>query len=210
MFSTKGSFLLNLFAIFGLVFVKSVVGFNIVRRLNDVRGLPLAMSSKPIYVMINGMPGPMAVAAAQSCVDRGMHLVPVGFTGPDINNEFITLQGPKQSFKVKLEKGPGISVKAGDILADIKKRYPDVVLIDYTHPSAVINNVKTYVAAGTDFVMGTTGYNPTEVKEIFEKGENIAVIAPNMAKQIVALQYILSEAAKKFPSSFSGYKLEVR
>ena len=36
-----------------------------------------------------------------------------------------------------------------------------------------------------------------------------AVIAPNMGKQIVAMQAGLEDLATKFPSAFAGYKLEV-
>jgi hypothetical protein len=45
--------------------------------------------------------------------------------------------------------------------------------------------------------------------EIFNKGKNKAVIAPNMAKQIVALQAALQEMSTRFPKSFADYKLTV-
>ena len=47
------------------------------------------------------------------------------------------------------------------------------------------------------------------MKEKFSPGVNYAVIAPNMAKQIVALQLGLKEMADRFPQSFSGYALTV-
>ena len=57
--------------------------------------------------------------------------------------------------------------------------------------------------------MGTTGGEPAKMTELFNKGSNIAVIAPNMAKQIVATQAALLEMSKKYTNSFKGYKLTV-
>jgi len=39
-------------------------------------------SSSAIKVMVNGMPGPMALETARVCVNRGYELVATGFTGP--------------------------------------------------------------------------------------------------------------------------------
>ncbi|CAM9755781.1 unnamed protein product [Discosporangium mesarthrocarpum] len=70
--------------------------------------------------------------------------------------------------------------------------------------------------------MGTTGGDRRGNKEsdggarrgealmsVTEKGGRYAVIAPNMGKQIVALQTAIDVMAKEFPKSFSGYKLEI-
>ena len=48
-----------------------------------------------------------------------------------------------------------------------------------------------------------------KVSNIFSHGTNYAVIAPNMAKQIVAMQATLQEMSKRFPNSFLDYKLTV-
>lgn len=57
--------------------------------------------------------------------------------------------------------------------------------------------------------MGTTGGDPGKISEEFSKGSNIAVIAPNMAKQIVALQATLLQMSQRFPKSYEGYELTV-
>ena len=36
-----------------------------------------------ITVMVNGLPGPMALETAKACIDRGLKLAPFAFTGPD-------------------------------------------------------------------------------------------------------------------------------
>ena len=56
---------------------------------------------------------------------------------------------------------------------------------------------------------GTTGEDMNKVSNIFSHGTNYAVIAPNMAKQIVAMQATLQEMSKRFPNSFLDYKLTV-
>lgn len=165
-------------------------------------------SGEKISVMVNGMPGPMAVEVAKACLDRGFDIIPVGFTGPNMPEKF-TVEGAKTTIDVTLQAGPGIANDAGSVLKSLKSRYPNMVVIDYTHPSAILNNVACYGENGCDFVMGTTGGEPGKVTEIFNKGNNMAVIAPNMGKQIVAMQAALKEMASRFPGSFGGYKLTV-
>eukprot|EP00970_Alexandrium_tamarense_P018257 scaffold13325_cov287-Alexandrium_tamarense.AAC.1 len=57
--------------------------------------------------------------------------------------------------------------------------------------------------------MGTTGGDRDLLLSDMESREAFAVIAPNMGKQIVAMQAGLEDLAAKFPSAFAGYKLEV-
>lgn len=162
-----------------------------------------------IDVMVNGLPGPMAMEVAKCCLDRGYNLVPSAFTGSGQPAELL-VEGVSKSQKVSLHAGPGIEgSKAESILTEIKAKYPNVVVVDYTHPSAVLNNLKCYVDNNCEFVMGTTGVSSEEIEKEFAKGTNFAVIAPNMAKQVVAMQSALLEMSKRFPGSFDGYKLTV-
>jgi len=161
-------------------------------------------------VMVNGMPGLMALETAIACIDRGFNLVPIGFTGPD-SPKSIVVKGKTRSQEIELIKGPGISNPddIDKVMKRIKKDYPNMITIDFTHPTAIYNNLQTYVDYQCDFVMGTTGGDQTKQKEIFDKGDIYAVIAPNMAKQIVAVQAALLAMAQRFPKSFEGYKLVV-
>jgi 4-hydroxy-tetrahydrodipicolinate reductase len=168
----------------------------------------LRMSSiNDVHVMINGMPGPMATEVARQCINRGLKLCPVGFTGPDNDLKEISIDN---RITINLEKGPGVSAVAEKRLLELKDSFPALLIVDYTHPSAVEHNVRAYTSANVDFVMGTTGFNQKVIDQILNQGKNYAVIAPNMAKQIVALQYTLQEAAKRFSGAFAGYKLSVR
>jgi 4-hydroxy-tetrahydrodipicolinate reductase len=82
-----------------------------------------------------------------------------------------------------------------------------LLAIDYTHPSAVNGNAKFYVEQNIPFVMGTTGGDRDELMKDVEG--HFCVIAPNMGKQIVAMQAALEDLANKYPSAFEGYQLEV-
>lgn len=151
----------------------------------------------------------MAVEVAKACLDRGYNLIPMGFTGPN-QPEHITVTGAKTFVDVELVAGPGLSDSAGKALSVLKELHPNLIIVDYTHPSAILNNLACYVDNDCDFVMGTTGGDTEKMMEIFNKGKNKAVIAPNMAKQIVALQAALQEMSNRFPKSFADYKLTVR
>lgn len=179
---------------------------------------PLQLSStgndeSDIHVMVNGMPGPMATAAAEACLRKGMKLTPVAMTGPDIDPMTIVVFDPitEKSSEVRLipssEKEElsssveGLKVSCGE---------NNVLAIDYTHPSAVNSNADFYVEQNLPFVMGTTGGDREKLMKGVNDANHFAVIAPNMAKQIVAMQAALEDLAKKFPGSFASYKIACR
>ena len=176
-----------------------------------------------VYVMVNGMPGPMATAAAEACLRKGLQLSPIAMTGPNIETATITVLDPitKRNANVRLISSTNteemISSLAG-IRAALGSR--NIFAIDYTHPSAVNSNCKFYVQQNIPFVMGTTGGNRAELYHDVEQMNhddstaNIhpnfsCVIAPNMGKQIVAMQAALSDLATKYPGAFAGYQLQV-
>lgn len=166
-----------------------------------------------IQVMINGLPGPMALETAKACIDRGFTLLPIGFTGPSGVTSCL-VQGKSQEIEIKLVQGPGLDstvTVANDAIKSLKSSFPSLIVIDYTHPSAAVDNVKCYAHHGCDFVMGTTGADQSKLNEIIQ-GASVditAVIAPNMGKQIVAMQAILQQMSARFPNSFDGYSLSV-
>ena len=82
--------------------------------------------------------------------------------------------------------------------------------VDYTHPSAVNPNADFYCRYGLPFVMGTTGGDRQKLEASVVSSSIAAVIAPNMAKQIVGFQAMMEYAADNFPNLFRGYTLEVK
>jgi 4-hydroxy-tetrahydrodipicolinate reductase len=58
--------------------------------------------------------------------------------------------------------------------------------------------------------MGTTGGDRDLLMKDMEEASASAVIAPNMGKQIVAMQAALEDLATKYPAAFGGYTLHTR
>ena len=58
--------------------------------------------------------------------------------------------------------------------------------------------------------MGTTGGDRARLEEIVRGSSICAVIAPNMAKQIVGFQAMMDYAAQTFPDLFKGYTLAIK
>jgi 4-hydroxy-tetrahydrodipicolinate reductase len=176
----------------------------------------LQMSSddgSDIHVMVNGMPGPMATAAAEACLRKGLKLASAAMTGPDVEPMTITVFDPvsKKSSEVKLiPSSQTEELKA--TIEGLKTSYGEknLLAIDYTHPSAVNGNALLYVESKLPFVMGTTGGDREKLLSDVESANHFAVIAPNMAKQIVAMQAALENLASEYPGAFAGYKLACR
>lgn len=166
-----------------------------------------------VHVMVNGMPGPMATAAAEACLRKGLKLSPVAMTGPNVESTTVTVTDSvtKRSSQVRLIP----STDEQEILSSIEGVRvacggdKNLLAIDYTHPSAVNSNALFYVKNKLPFVMGTTGGDREKLIADVQAGAHFAVIAPNMGKQIVAMQAALEDLASKYPSAFAGYKLEV-
>jgi len=146
-------------------------------------------------VMVCGMPGKMAQIVAETCAKRKLNVIPYSLTGEGLSefNGFTLL---------------GLADRDSRIVA-LLKEYPDLIAVDYTHPSAVNSNAEFYVKHKIPFVMGTTGGDREALIALVKRTNHPCVIAPNMAKQIVALQAMLEWTAKNFPGVFGGYNLHV-
>ena len=157
----------------------------------------------PIKVMVNGLPGSMSTKAAEHILqDSNLKLIPYALTGPEIE----ATETQIASEAVRLIKPD----ERQQMIDSIKKAEGMVVCVDYTHPSAVNDNAAFYCENGLPFVMGTTGGDRTRLVETVQESEIAAVIAPNMAKQIVAFQAMMEYAAETFPDVFKGYSLEIK
>jgi 4-hydroxy-tetrahydrodipicolinate reductase len=168
-------------------------------------------ASDDIYVMVNGMPGPMATAAAEACLRKGLKLSPVAMTGPDCEPCTITVVDTVSQKTANVRLIPSSDLEEMvSALAGVKEAAgpKSLLAIDYTHPSAVNANGLFYVQNDIPFVMGTTGGDREQLLKDCEG--HSCVIAPNMGKQIVAMQAALEDLGNKYPAAFEGYKLHVR
>jgi 4-hydroxy-tetrahydrodipicolinate reductase len=157
----------------------------------------------PINIMVNGMPGNMAVnVATHALKDPRFNLVPASLTGPEITETGYSLA--ERIFRLV---SPDRADKA---IAGIIEQDGPFISIDYTHPTAVNTNAEFYCRHHLPFVMGTTGGDRGKLVQTVEESPVPAVISPNMAKQIVGFQAMMAHAAENFPGLFKGYSLEIR
>ncbi len=156
-----------------------------------------------IPIMINGLPGNVArTMAVAGLKDDRFLVMPFSLTGADIPEAAVMVDEMEFSL-VKPDK-------RDEKIKDIFSQYPFFIAVDYTHPSAVNGNARFYIRNNIPFVMGTTGGDREELEQTVHQGSSPAVIAPNMAKQIVGLQAMMAYAAQTFPGLFCGYSLEVK
>jgi len=156
-----------------------------------------------IKVMVNGIPGNVSRTIARHILaDPRFELIPYSLTGPEIQDTEHTVA----DMTLQLIQAD----KKEQAIATIKKSQPDFLSVDYTHPSAVNANAEFYCRCGLPFVMGTTGGDRQQLEETVVSSSIAAVIAPNMAKQIVGFQAMMEYAADTFPELFRGYTLEIK
>jgi 4-hydroxy-tetrahydrodipicolinate reductase len=158
---------------------------------------------KPIAVMVNGLPGKVSAEICEHIlIDARFRLIKFSLTGPEIEKNECTIG----SSAIRLIH-PRFREEA---ISDLIKMEGPFISIDFTHPSAVTPNAEFYCANKLPFVMGTTGGDRQKLLETVTHSDICAVIAPNMAKQIVGFQAMMAYAAENFPDLFQGYTLEIR
>jgi len=94
-------------------------------------------------------------------------------------------------------------VDAGDELSSLVDSGTEVV-IDFTHPSVVMDNLKFLIDNGIHAVVGTTGFTDERIAQVEQwlsaKPDASALIAPNFAIGAVLSMHFAQQAAKYFES----------
>ena len=156
-----------------------------------------------IKLMVNGLPGNMATNVVNHALDdHRFELISQSLTGPEITDTKTTINGVIFGL-----------IQPGDrdqAILTIKDQEGIFLSVDYSHPSAVNSNAEFYCRNELPFVMGTTGGNRQDLEKVVISSSIPAVIAPNMAKQIVGFQAMMEYAAGIFPDLFKGYSLEIK
>lgn len=76
------------------------------------------------------------------------------------------------------------------------------VMVDFTRPEVVLNNIRMAIANGVCPVVGTTGLseeNVEEISQLCKKTKVNALIAPNFAIGAILMMKLAQDAAKFFP-----------
>jgi 4-hydroxy-tetrahydrodipicolinate reductase len=80
------------------------------------------------------------------------------------------------------------------------------VVVDFTHPEVVMENLRWYISHAVNAVVGTTGIADDQLGEISklleqEGSESNVIVAPNFAVGAVLMQRFAVEASKHLPSA---------
>jgi 4-hydroxy-tetrahydrodipicolinate reductase len=92
----------------------------------------------------------------------------------------------------------------GDNLAQAIKENKAEVVVDFTLPSAVMNNVRSILQSGAHAVVGTTGLtadNLSEIQKLCAENNANCIVAPNFAIGAVLMMKFAKEAARYLPES---------
>ncbi|MCV7067447.1 4-hydroxy-tetrahydrodipicolinate reductase [Mycolicibacterium farcinogenes] len=94
-------------------------------------------------------------------------------------------------------------VDVGDSLSLLTDTKTDVV-IDFTHPDVVMDNLKFLIDNGIHAVVGTTGFTWERIEQVEawlkDKPESAVLIAPNFAIGAVLSMHFAQQAARYFES----------
>lgn len=144
-----------------------------------------------IKLAVNGCLGRMGSEVVKAAyADKGIEVV----GGVDLHAIGSETLGDKLNIK-------GLSAKVYKNLDELVKNAKPDVIVDFTVPGAVMDNLRKCIALNVTTVVGTTGIGKNEIDELsgLLKGKDIGcLIAPNFAIGAVLLMKFAAEAGKYF------------
>lgn len=90
----------------------------------------------------------------------------------------------------------------GDDLGKLITETKAQIVVDFTHPSVRMDNIRTILTNGANAVVGTTGFTDEDLKEVealCKKHNTGALIAPNFGIGAVLMMQFAAQAAKYMP-----------
>jgi 4-hydroxy-tetrahydrodipicolinate reductase len=155
-----------------------------------------------IKVLVAGLPGNMATTFTRHALkDKNIDIINIGITGSDCDLK-------KYEVDDRIFNLIKVNDKAG--IDNLFKENKQIIVVDYTEPNTVNQNIDLYCEKNVNFIIGTTGVKIDLASEKIKKTKISAVISPNMGKQIVALQSMMKYASENFPDCFKGYSVEIK
>lgn len=153
-------------------------------------------SNQPIPVVVNGAVGKMgrevikAVAQAEDMI-----LVGAVDHNPEYNGQDVGEVAGCGAVEVPILN------QLESVLAFAAQEKQLGVIVDFTHPDSVYDNVRSAIAYGIRPVVGTTGLSPAQIAELAEfadKASTGCLIIPNFSIGMVLLQQAALQASKYF------------
>ena len=102
-----------------------------------------------------------------------------------------------------VEAADDLSLAGAYDVGDVRDLTGTDVVVDFTHPDVVMDNLRECVAAGVHAVVGTTGFDEQRLAEVraMLDGTGVGVlIAPNFGIAAVLMMRFAAEAARFFDS----------
>jgi 4-hydroxy-tetrahydrodipicolinate reductase len=103
--------------------------------------------------------------------------------------------GEAEGLELTGRADPALDSAVDDVVGDAD------VVVDFTVPDTVLENVRTCVDAGVHAVVGTTGFDLDELRSITEGGSANVFVAPNFAIGAVLMMRFAAEAARHMPEA---------
>jgi 4-hydroxy-tetrahydrodipicolinate reductase len=150
----------------------------------------------PIPVVVNGAAGKMgrevikAVAQAED-----MNLIGAIDRSPEVNGQDAGEVAGIEALEVPILP----DLEATLVMAAQERQI--AVMVDFTHPDSVYENVRAAIAYGVRPVIGTTGLSPEQIAELedfADKASTGCLIIPNFSIGMVLLQQAAVRAAQYF------------
>lgn len=154
------------------------------------------MVQAPIPVVVTGAAGKMgrevvkAVAAAED-----MNLVGAVDRNPAIQGQDIGEVIGCGALEVPVVD----DLQAALVMATQERQPP--VMVDFTHPDFVYDNVRAAIAYGVRPVVGTTGLSPEQIEDLMDFADKASIggaIIPNFSIGVVLLQQAAIQASQYF------------
>ncbi len=155
------------------------------------------MNQAPIPVLVNGAAGKMGRevirAIAQS---EDMTLVGAVDRNPQYQDKDAgELAGLSEPLEIP------ITNQFEPMLAFAAQEKQPAVMVDFTHPSSIYNNIRSAIAYGVRPVVGTTGLSAEQIGELSDfadKASTGCLIIPNFSIGMVLLQQAAVSASQYF------------
>jgi 4-hydroxy-tetrahydrodipicolinate reductase len=154
------------------------------------------MPSAPIPVVVNGAAGKMgrevvkAVAAAPD-----LNLVGAIDRSPGIQGQDVGELAGIEPLEI-----PVVNDLQSTLVMATQERQPPV-MVDFTHPDSIYDNVRAAIAYGVRPVVGTTGLSTAQIADLAEFADKASIgvaIVPNFSIGVVLLQEAAVRASQYF------------
>jgi 4-hydroxy-tetrahydrodipicolinate reductase len=152
--------------------------------------------SLPIPVVVNGAAGKMGLEVIKA-VTQAPDMVLFGAIdrSPHIQGEDIGLLAGCGELEI-----PVLNDLQATLAMASQEKQP-AVMVDFTHPDGVYENVRSAIAYGVRPVVGTTGLSEKQMAELTvfaDKASTGCLIIPNFSIGVVLMQQAAIQAAKYF------------